>query len=283
MNNKSEDIVESKIGPGWFKINLRALLGGFGRSNNSDYTGIVTDRFLQIFNGHGVATTEIPRLIPEVTLDKLESRESLLSVLSNELIDKVCDLFLVNRSWLEGNSDRIYDRQHCYKQPEVFFEELSKLDLEDFIPPVIAFTSKSSLNYRKGRGQPVQLVFQEKCAQIGSKDIYRYVVWSDAWDWGYPKTRVQIKALVRLTDMKLQTTVPIYRVDSRELKKLERGKVFPYQVFLDSKRLPFSLEDFTESIEEHGEAKEQEELPAVMKYIVDYDLEDVFDSLILNN
>lgn len=280
MSRNYEDIIEIKPGIWGFNLNLRAFWRRMAGNTKPSHTEVVTQRFIQIFNDHGVATTEIPRLIPEVTLEKLESHESLLLALTNEVIDKVADLFLVKKSWLEGNSSAIYDGLYCYKQPHRFFEELSKIKLVDIDCPVIAFTSRKTLDCNSGREQPIRIIFEERCAQIGDKVIRRYVIWNDKWDWGYWKTRIQLKALVRLTDIKLIAPVTIYHVDPETLNKLENGKIVPNQVLLNSRRLPFSLEDFTESYEEHKQAKELEDLPNVMEYVEDHKLEDLADSLL---
>ena len=49
---------------------------------------ILIDRFYQVFNDHGIPKTEIPKVIPEISLSLLEKDEELLSILTNEMIER---------------------------------------------------------------------------------------------------------------------------------------------------------------------------------------------------
>src|SRR6266545_3426476 len=73
--------------------------------------------------------TQIPRLVPGLTLDKVSRVETLLPALTGEVLDETAKLFQIRRTWLEGVGDEIYDTVWCYKAPERFFEELARLNL----------------------------------------------------------------------------------------------------------------------------------------------------------
>ena len=94
-----------------------------GKSKSKPVT-IVGQRFRQAFHDHGVEAAQIPRLLPQVKLDDLKSDETLLAVLTPEVLDQAAHLFGIRTEWLEGVDDNIYEYLHCYKQPELFFELL---------------------------------------------------------------------------------------------------------------------------------------------------------------
>ena len=106
---------------------------------------IVEERFLQIFQEHGIAIPQIPRLISQVTLEKLQNTESLLPALSIEVLERVVSLFGVRLSWLEGVDDRIYKSMTCYKQPLLFIETCATLNLpaHGFAVHALSTTKKS--------------------------------------------------------------------------------------------------------------------------------------------
>ena len=94
----------------------------------SDPVGGVAKRFLKIFQDHGVAITQIPQFIPQVTLEKLKSPESLIAVMTNEILDETAQLFRVKRTWLDGVDDQIYEPLFCSGTPKYFFEDLGSLN-----------------------------------------------------------------------------------------------------------------------------------------------------------
>jgi hypothetical protein len=66
-----DDILEIKPGLYGFRLNIRALIRRFTRQAKKDPVAVVAQRFLQLFQDHGVPIAQIPRLVPQVTLDKL--------------------------------------------------------------------------------------------------------------------------------------------------------------------------------------------------------------------
>jgi hypothetical protein len=241
-------------------------------------------RFYKIFNDHSIPATEIPNLIPEITLDTLEKDTQLLSILTNEMIDRISELFKIKPTWLRGNSSTMYETQFCYKQPHRFFEKLSKIEKRDFDSPVIAITSTKELNYDKNYIQLVCLIFREPIYQMNDKVIDRYYIWSDAWNWGYWKTRCQLKALARLTFYDFKSgPIPVYYVNDRYAKGIKNGKIVPHKIIMNAKELAFNLEDFADSSTESRVAKEEVELPYVLQYIKSHKLDELIRQLVKRN
>ncbi len=276
MSKDRKDIVELKPGAYGISIDLCALWNRFIAKPKNDPVLIVAQRFLKIFNDHGVAVSQIPRLIPQLTLEQLRTAEDLLPALTVQIIHQAAQLFQVQRAWLEGTSERIYENRWCYKNPERFFKDLSMLQLEGVTYPVVAFCCDQKLNKRSRHEQPVVLVMVEKCADLGDKEIYRYRIYNDEWIWNYFKSRIQIKAMIRIVEKMLNVPTPLYRVRQDTLRKIVAGLLVPTLGFSEGVRLrAVSLEDFSLSSDESAVSKESDELPRVLKYIEDYDLDGV--------
>ncbi len=276
MNKSREDIVEVKIPLGGIlSINVREVFRRFKDKQKSDPVLIVAHRFLQIFEDHGVAVSQIPRLIPQLSLEQLRSPESLLPALTPEILQQTSELFQIRRAWLEGTTGVIYNCYACYKDPWRFFEDLKTLRLEDFGFPIVMFCSAKKLDGTSGRNQFLVPVLREECAQLGEKTIYRYHVYDDGWDWGYWKCRIQLKAMMRVWWEKYEVPVPVIHIDKKELKEIEAGRVVPHKYFTRRRRsVESSLEDYSLSLDESTVSKESEELPVVFEYINAYKLED---------
>lgn len=222
----------------------------------------VAVRFVELFDAHDVAVTQIPRLIPEITLAQLASPSGLLPALTGDVLDTACTLFGIRREWLEGQGDRIYDSSYCYKSPERFFAELKQLSSPATIAPVRAVATVDSLDYRSSAVQRVELVMVETAAWIGDEEIERFRVFSDGWDWRYPECRIQLKAMIRA----YREPVPLYTVTPKEIEAWYAGEVVPRALMRGALCTSPSLEDYCMSMQENRQAKEIEELGAVMRF-----------------
>lgn len=266
-----EDIIEIKPGIYGVSVNIRALWRRWTEKPKIDPVGIVAQRFIQIFRDHGVSPAQIPRFIPEITLEKLVDSNSLLSALTPGVLDKTAELFQIRREWLDGMGGKIYKGNWCYKHPEVFFDDIAKLNMDATLWPVIAFCKDDKLNYRKNREQPLVLATVERIATIGDREIDRYHIYGDGWIWNYFKCRIQIKAMLRVLHELHGTVVPLFPVGAKLLKEIEAGWRVPRHFYMRRSRRAF-LEDFSMSSGESHVAKETEELPLVERYIRAYNL-----------
>jgi hypothetical protein len=263
----ADDIIEIKPGVPGLKLNVRALLRHFAKKAKTDPVSAVAHRFLCLFQEHGVPVTQIPRLLPSLTLDKLKSVESLLPHLKGDILDQAASLFRVRREWIEGATPSIYDSFTCYKQPEKFFEELAATKTSDVSYPIRALFSTPTLDMNDGREQPMAILFLEKAADLAGDQILRYRICCDQWDWGYWKCRIQLKAMTRLVDKELRQPIPLHRTDTKSLEQIREGNRIPSVPLLRRPVNDVSLDDFACAPAEHAHAKECAELPSVLEYI----------------
>ncbi|HNC22634.1 MAG TPA: hypothetical protein PLU52_00400 [Opitutaceae bacterium] len=273
-----DDIFEVKIGWSWLKLNVNALARRLrgqptGTFNPADH---VAKRFLDLFEAHGVKGTQIPRFVPAVTLAALQSTEKLLPVLTPPILEQTARLFGIQRVWLEGATDRLYDTRTCYKQPARLFEHLRELPFRQGEFQLRALTSVKELDFQSSEYQPLALVLVEKVAEVDDVDalwpIERYHVYGDSWDWSHFPARIQLKAMARVIDHLGHQPIPIYRVKRNELDAVLEGRCVPRPFVNRGLVTSPSLEDYGNSVAEHAQAKETAELPTVVEYVERYDL-----------
>lgn len=101
------------------------LLKGLIRKNYENPVNLIPQRFFQVFEDHGVAISQIPRLLPQIKLSDLKSEDPLLQVLNHEVLEQTTQLFGIRRLWLEGIDNQIYELHSCYKHREIFFKEFT--------------------------------------------------------------------------------------------------------------------------------------------------------------
>lgn len=239
---------------------IRDFLNRITGKNEPPSVALVPSRFFQVFREHGVEASQIPRLLPQLRLDDLKSERSLLAVLDHDLLEKTAKLFGVRIEWLEGVDDVIYEYHSCYKQPEIFFETLTKMRWSFLHAPVRAIVSDIDLDYRRGGVQPIALVFLDEVAQIGEETIYRYRVESGEWNWEHSPCRLQLKAMARLAFKKWRIVIPIFVVKYSILEAICENKLIPATYLDGCLSTNPSLEDFALARQESGVAKEEDEL-----------------------
>lgn len=222
----------------------------------------VAARFVELFDQHGVAVTQIPRLLPAIGLATLASPASLLAALTPEVLETAWALFGVRREWLEGTSEQIYEHRFCYKMPHQFFEELTTLAPPAMLAPVRAFTTNKRLDYRSTHSQRLELVLVERVDWLGDIEIVRYRPFSDGWEWGYERTRLELKAIVA----SYGAPVPLFKVSSEEIDSLYSGEIFPGRLFRSALLTNPSLEDYCMPANRNVHAREVDELDQVAMY-----------------
>lgn len=243
---------------------------------SSKPVNIVARRFLQAFENHGVATSQIPRLLPQVKIADLQSPEKLLASLTPELLDQTAQLLGIRSEWLEGIDEEIYDYRSCYKQPDVLLEHMENIVREKDVRgsfPLRVFTTRKNLDFMDENEQLLAPVIVEKIAELGEKEIFRFHIYRDEFDWGYFPCRIELKAITRIVDKQLRTTVPLFVISEKEMSLLLAGKLIPHSLFRGPLVTNPSLEDYALTKQESVVAKETEEIPEVMQYIDEYQLQ----------
>ena len=237
---------------------------------------IVAQRFRQVFLDHGVESPQIPRLLPEIKLENLQSQEKLLAALTPEILDKTAQLFGIRSQWLEGVDDEIYEYLSCYKQPEQLLEQLATFKMDPKQSRRFSFrvlTTTKKLDPNSSSAQLLAPVLVEQIAQLGDDTIYRYHIYRDEFDWRYAPARIELKALARVVWMVFHTVVPLFVVSKEVMQGIFAGELIPTKYLKGGLVTNPSLEDYALTMKESGVAKEVEELPDVLRYIEEHQLQ----------
>ncbi len=266
------EILEIKPGIAGISVNLRALWSWIRKRTTTSPVEIVGQRFIKLFEDHGVSITQIPRLVPELPLVSLHNSERLLASLTPALLDQAALMFNVNRGWLEGTTDSIYDTDFCYMAPERFFNALLKISRDTFESPACFLFDGRRLDNRVEREQPLALVMREKIAEFGGEDIFRYRVFGDDWNWSYVKCRVQLKSMIRIVEQTTGRPIHLFPCRPDELANIRGGGMIPRRPLVGRHEKNAPLEDYVLSASESVQARETEELPHVLQYIENYKL-----------
>ena len=249
---------------------LTAWLDLLTGRKNAGQPNIVCQRFLEVFRLHGVATSQIPRLLPWLKLADLQSDDSLLAVLEPRRIDQIAKIFGIRVQWLEGVDDEVYDDLTSNKEPRVILEHINTVlanGTSKWDQPIRILTNRKRLNRNSNNFQVLAPVVVEKIAELGEESIFRYHVYRDGFPWGHPSARTELKALARTIFHRLGITVPLYEISSAEMENIVNGRTIPGFLRRVCHLSTPSLEDYALAKSESGVAKEVEELDEVLRHV----------------
>jgi hypothetical protein len=154
----------------------------------------VTSRFVRLFEEHGVNRNQIPSFFGHgLTVAIVANDETLLSVLTEEILNAACELFAIRREWLDGVDAQIYPTHDFYKQPEKFCEFIVSLDerKKGRVNGMLFVADTPSRNH------DAAIILEEELGFAGEKIIYRYHICNN-WFFYYWKSRVYLTACIAL-------------------------------------------------------------------------------------
>jgi len=183
---------------GWIE-NLLKLVPAFFTAKNSIQSETNKEpvrRFIELFEGHGVARTQIPGFLEgydiEISLSDLVDDDALLRRIDGSLLNKTCEIFGVRREWLDGVDLQIYSYHDFYKHPEQFDEFIKRLkdNNSDAQFDGVLLVSEVPCNHDQAL-----IILQEMIGSIGDKPIYRYYLCNN-WYYSYWKSRAYLTACI---------------------------------------------------------------------------------------
>lgn len=256
---------------------IRGLLDRFlNQSSSQSVIGLVAERFVRVFAAHGIEASQIPRFLPELSLGTLSTEESLLEALSPTLIDRTAQLFGVRSEWLEGIDDQIYSYTGTGKEPALLLGHLEQIRPSPSVHhhfPLRILTTRKKLDKADPASQLLAPILVEPIGDLGEDTVYRYHVYCDGFDWSHYPSRIELKAIARLSFKAFQCPVPLFEISHEQMDDVLEGKVIPSDFVNGCPLTDPSLEDYALSRQESGVAKETDELDEVLKYIETQGLE----------
>ncbi len=212
-----------------------------------------------------------------MTLTPRLGTRSFLAVLTPEIIDQTGQLFGIRSQWLEGVDDQIYEYLNTCKEPQELLSHIARLRHhpgERWRFPLRVLTTTKHLSRNTEGHQILTPILVEPIAELGDEVIYRYHVYRDGYDWNHEPCRLELKAVARILFYHLGTPIPLFQITEAEMDEVLEGRMIPRGLLRGALVTTPSLEDYALSSEESGVAREIEELPDVLQYIAEHNLQD---------
>jgi hypothetical protein len=150
-------------------------------------------RFIQLFEAHGVSRAQIPRFFGHgLTINQVEVESELLKALDSKILTSAATLFGIRLDWLEGGSEELYELKHFYKQPQKFGYWLDSLTAETDKIKIDGWLLTTKF---KTDQYDALILMREKIGELADENIYRYS-FCEQWIYGYWKCRADIAACV---------------------------------------------------------------------------------------
>ncbi len=247
---------------------------------------LIRDRFLALFEAHGIPLTTIPAILGDygVTLSALRNDDRLLDLINDPLIDYLATTFHVTRRWLTGQSTHMTATDYhvrWYKSPELLCQRVADLHQSGARVQVhfvksggsdLAAASKEDKDSSRSGGprppdRTVCLVLDIAHRTSDNVNYHTYERW-EAQPWNYWRSRFYLKALILFCDRaqeqyKLQYTGT--QLDDDEFTALITGTILPATVIgrVRAGRMWYP-EDFLCS--DSPKAEEIDELPTFLEW-----------------
>lgn len=181
--------------PGFFQL-VEKLVGYWKKWRKPPVPETLAGRFIRLFESHGVHRNQIPRFFDHgLQFKDVQDDAALLPCLTDAHLADACELFGVQRQWLERGEGSAHVRSHFTLQPQAFGAFLDELlaareELRDV--PVKAVLLGVS---EPDRQIESTLVIAVPIGELNDEVIYRYHH-VDGGPLGYWKSRVSTAAMV---------------------------------------------------------------------------------------
>lgn len=225
----------------------------------------VAERFLQVFELHGIVEAQIPKFLkqcegPSMTLYDLSSTDLLLKRLDDELLDFTQTTFALDPNWLRvGDATNILTSRSFYKGVESLarfllitstrksgdtfwpaessFGELrargTLFMIADRVPAVFSAVDEDDEQNEGGRSPDSRIsvgaIYQSEICRFEGKTIYRYFP-IEAMPWDHWRSRYQIVAMMSVADYCEAHVLGRLSGPGQDLFDLCAGRRFPREL-----------------------------------------------------
>jgi len=202
------------------------------RKPQRNHAIVVVERFICIFEAHGIERTQISRFLGDnfkLKLTDFSTNSKLLLTLDEEILDYVCALFGVRRAWIDGASEQMYERLMHYKDlPEFarFIAELTKMHPDQLCILHAYKASRTSVDLFKDQPD-VSLVFAKPIAEFDEATIYRYYPLYGPLPWRHSEARFNLYAFFTLAFSTRGLVIKGHNVQSKLIAEISEGKIIP--------------------------------------------------------
>ena len=188
-------------------------------------------RFLNVCRSHGIEETQIYKIFPNNDLlpTDFSNLTSTCKKLTPKLIEEFCNLFDVDRDWLETGYGPCQNEGYTYKQ----ISEIEKIQSElrdsfsdkSIVKLVVLAPSNIDLTnfHTFSPTTPVVIAYSvhHKIDDDMTVTLYRH---TEILFWGYQKTRVHLRAIVDIADKNRFMVSGAYAPAS-VIRRFNKGKI----------------------------------------------------------
>ena len=253
------------------------------RESSIPSVAALLSRVRQVFSAQGLRPGHLARFFAlmnapfDFRLDHYSTDAALLAWLDDAKLDWIGQLFGIRREWLDGEDEQIYQRWQFDKNPRLFWEVARPESTADTgaMPEAYFIRWGTGSEWAKGHSGVFVVLAIPLCQISPELTLYRYVSDFTPYPWDYPRTRIQLRAWVRLLYGQGG-----YIIHGREMsyetgEKLESNSQFLRSFVNDAsliRRLDWHPDDFALSRAESAVAKEADTLPHVLQFLASHGL-----------
>lgn len=241
----------------------------------------IARRFLGVFEAHGIERAHIPRWMPAIRYEDLQSDTKLLPALTPEVLDTTAQLLGLEAAWLEGTSSLALRPEGERKHPRALMDRIaaavhaSEAAGSAWNPaPLRIVTDVETLRRDTPDRQWLVLVIVQAVGVRGDEVAFRCQIHRYPFDWSHPEDRLELKAITWLVHNRLNTVVPLYCVQPDELDAILSGQAIPEVVLNRTIITDPSLDDYIHESSTSRVAKEVDELDQVLDLLDTWGLRD---------
>lgn len=197
------------------------------------------DRLILVFESHHIAPLDMSRMLSKygVTLSKIKSRDSMLDLITPEMLKDVSGWFGVNPDWLSGEKEDIYPRNCIYwdKRPENMV--LSVIDrLIKYRETDVYVIKTDGVSFEEAENNDdvmhnMRMGFLIRYQQTVEGVTFDKYELCEFQRWNYVRCRDELKAIflgiIKLESAYTGVHLHGYSLDKGVMDKLIQGKVFP--------------------------------------------------------
>lgn len=234
----------------------------------NDFVYALINRFIKVYEIHDIAITQIYTFVDKkfnLGLKDFKDSDSIINIISDDLLNWTASTFGIRREWLDGKDESIYQTRDYYKNIHTAIGDFIKLLDKGYDVDVLFLKSSKILNNQSENDQPAGLIVRIYFDEGFGRKIYKYKIIRTYWNWGYWRTRYQLKALIWLF-RKLDINIDGYDTDKKELDDLLSGRVFPQTIIDNLRGVTWYPDDYIDSLDSSVQAKETDERELVYRY-----------------
>jgi len=143
-----------------------------------DDVSIVTKRFIELFESHGVHRNQIPEFFgSDLELEHILDDQKLEKVVTNNINiqQDIAQIFGVRKEWLQGIDSQIYTLEDFYGDTNEFIKFIDSLIGRDNLSE-IHITLLKSINYPNERKCHAVMLIEKPIKKLGEKIIYKHIM-----------------------------------------------------------------------------------------------------------